>query len=219
MKIAAGVIIIAAFGALYWILSDTGALAFIGDGAGFSRRVRELGSWGPLIVIATMTGAVVMSPIPSAPIALAAGAVYGHLWGTIYVLTGAQIGAVIAFVIARYLGLDIMQRWFGDRLKLGVLGSQSWLMAIIFASRLVPFISFDLVSYAAGLTNIAFWRFALATFAGILPSSFLLAHFGGEMSTADPQRAGLAVLLLGSMTLLTFGAHWLSKRYGGSSSN
>ena len=212
MKVAASILIVVCLAGLYWVLSATGVLTLIMDSAGLVARVRDLGLWGPLVIIGTMTLAVVMSPIPSAPIALAAGAAYGHIWGTVYVLIGAETGAIIAFWIARYLGIDVMHRWFGDRLKIGFWGSQSWLMTIVLTSRLLPFISFDLVSYAAGLTTLAFWRFALATLAGTLPSSFLLAHFGGEMSSADPTRIGIAVVLLGVMTFVTFGMHWLSER-------
>lgn len=43
--------------------------------------VGRAGLWGPILIVALMTVAVVASPIPSAPIALAAGAAYGHLWG------------------------------------------------------------------------------------------------------------------------------------------
>jgi uncharacterized membrane protein YdjX (TVP38/TMEM64 family) len=74
------------------------------------------------------------------------------------------------------------------------------LMAIVLASRLLPFISFDVVSYAAGLTALSPWRFAVATLAGILPASFLLAHFGGEMASGELDRILLAVLALGLLT-------------------
>lgn len=85
-------------------------------------------------------------------------------------------------------------------------------MAIVFASRLLPFISFDVVSYAAGLTTLSLWRFALATFAGILPASFLLAHFGGEMATGELDRILLAVLALGLVTGIPLAVHLLRKR-------
>ena len=56
-----------------------------------------------------MTLAIVMSPIPSAPIALAAGAAYGHLWGAVYVAAGSLSGALIAFGIARFLGREFVE--------------------------------------------------------------------------------------------------------------
>ena len=51
--------------------------------------------------------------------------------------------------------------------------------------RPILFFLFDLVSYGAGLTPIKTWRFAVATLAGLIPASFLLAHFGGELTTSS----------------------------------
>jgi uncharacterized membrane protein YdjX (TVP38/TMEM64 family) len=164
--------------------------------------VATLGAWGPLAVIALMVLAILVSPIPSAPIALAAGAAYGHTWGTVFVLTGAELGALAAFGIARLVGHDVLRRWFGDRLALGWLGSQAALMGLVFASRLLPFVSFDVISYAAGLTVLSFWRFAVATLAGIAPASFLLAHFGGEMATGEGDRIMLAAAGLGVLVAI-----------------
>ena len=73
---------------------------------------------------------------------------------------------------------------------------------IVFASRLLPFLSFDIVSYAAGLTQLKVWRFVLATVLGILPASFLLAHYGGELGSGDLKRVALTVLALGAITLI-----------------
>jgi uncharacterized membrane protein YdjX (TVP38/TMEM64 family) len=77
------------------------------------------------------------------------------------------------------------------------LGSQNALTWMVFASRLLPFVSFDLVSYGAGLTPLSAWRFALATLLGLIPASFLLAHFGGEMANADLGDAMTVLLLIG----------------------
>jgi uncharacterized membrane protein YdjX (TVP38/TMEM64 family) len=97
-----------------------------------------------------------------------------------------------------------------------LIGSQNALMGIVFVSRVLPFVSFDIVSYAAGLTVLSFWRFALATLAGIAPSSFVLAHFGDEMGSGDGSRIALSVLALGSLTLLPIVAKllrdWRAKR-------
>lgn len=170
------------------------------DGQQLDALVAQAGLWGPILIVGLMTVAVVASPIPSAPIALAAGAAYGHLWGTALVATGAELGALIAFGLARVLGHDALRRMFGDRIDAGLLGSQDALTATVFASRLMPFVSFDLISYAAGLSRLHTWRFALATLAGIIPASFLLAHFGGEAVSGDLGRATWAVLGLGLVT-------------------
>ncbi|MBR2655329.1 MAG: TVP38/TMEM64 family protein [Loktanella sp.] len=166
--------------------------------------VARVGLWGPIVIVTLMTVAVVASPIPSAPIALAAGAAYGHLWGNVQVVIGAELRALIAFGLARVLGHDVLRRAFGDRVDAGLLGSQAALMTTVFASRLMPFVSFDIISYAAGLSRLHTGRFAVATLAGIIPASFLLAHFGGEAVSGDLGRATWAVLGRGLVTGLPF---------------
>lgn len=156
------------------------ARGLVAEGA-LTDLVARAGPWGPPLLIGLMTLAIVASPIPSAPIALVAG-------------------AMIAFAIARVLGAEAMRRRFGDRVTQGLAGSQWALMGTVFVSRLLPFVSFDLISYAAGLTVLRPWRFFVATLAGVLPASFLLTHFGGALTGGNATRAGLAVLGLGLVT-------------------
>nr|WP_239995077.1 TVP38/TMEM64 family protein [Rhodosalinus sediminis] len=170
------------------------------DRAKVETWVAAAGPWGPLAVVALMSVAVVASPIPSAPIALASGAAYGHYAGTAYVALGSEIGALAAFLIARELGRGPVERLLGDKADHGLLGSQNALTLTVFASRLLPFVSFDAMSYAAGLSRLHFWRFALATIAGILPASFLLAHFGSAAMEGAFDSAEWLVLGLGLMT-------------------
>ncbi len=200
LRLSAALLVLLVLFTTYLVLHETGALSTILDGAALRKHVEQLGAWGPLAIIALMILAVLVSPIPSAPIAMAAGAAYGHAWGTLYVLIGAETGAIAAFGLARILGHAALKRWFGDRLEMGLIGSQNALMGVVLVSRLVPFISFDLVSYAAGLTVLSFWRFALATLAGIVPASFLLAHFGLEMMNGDGDQFMYTALALGLVT-------------------
>jgi len=212
VRILATVAVVLLMVAAYRLLQETGAMAIMADGRALRQFIVELGVAGPLAVIGLMTLAILVSPIPSAPIALAAGAAYGHTWGTTYIVLGAELGALAAFGLARLLGHDVVHRWFGDRLPNTRLRSQGALMAVVFASRLLPFISFDVVSYAAGLTTLTLWRFALATLAGILPASFLLAHFGGEMATGELDKIAFAVLALGLLTGVPLAVHFLRER-------
>lgn len=211
-KLLAVVALIALLAATYWVLHETGAMATILNRAELHNHITRLGVWGPLLVIGLMVLAILVSPIPSAPIAMAAGAAYGHAWGTLYVLVGAEIGALVAFGLARWLGGETMRRWFGERLSVGLLGSQNALTGIVLVSRLLPFISFDIVSYAAGLTVLSFWRFAIATLIGIVPASFLLAHFGGEMATGESDRIMISVLALGAITLIPLAVAFVRDR-------
>jgi uncharacterized membrane protein YdjX (TVP38/TMEM64 family) len=216
-RIAAGLALVLALGTAYWLLRDSALMAAILDGEALKLQVARLGPWGPVAVIALMTMAILVSPIPSAPIALAAGALYGHAWGTLYVLLGAEIGALAAFGIARLVGYEVLRRWLGERLSLGWLGSQNALMGLVFVSRLLPFVSFDVISYAAGLTVLSAWRFALATLAGIVPASFLLAHFGAEMVAGEADQALIATLGLGVLVALPLAFRFIRGRLKGRS--
>lgn len=206
-----------AFGA--WLLWGPPGYAGLVDRASLEALVARAGAAGPVLVIGLMALAVVASPIPSAPIAIVSGAAYGHVWGTLWVVLGAELGALVAFGLARFLGFDAIRRWIGPGIDRGLAGSQNALTAIVLASRLLPFVSFDAVSYAAGLSCLRFWRFALATLAGIVPASFLLAHFGSVAAEGDAGPATwIAALGLGAVTAVPLvwaawrGQGWRDKR-------
>ena len=167
-----------------WALTDIDQL---------TRLIRESGYWGPLVIITLMALAITFSPLPSAPIAITAGILYGHTYGTLYIFIGSILGASLAFFIARCLQLQQVSDWLDKQLPHWKVKDPNRLMWSILLARLLPFISFDLVSYAAGLTVISYLRFLIATSVGILPASFLLAHFG---HTASEQSWLINLLLL-----------------------
>ncbi len=198
--IFAGIILVILI-SLYLVLHQTDALIFLENSANLKIWIEEQGSIGPLLIIGLIMIAIIMSPIPSAPIALASGALYGHTIGTVYIVIGSVLGASVAFFIARTAGIDVTRRWLGNHYEKSLSGSHNMLMVIIFISRLLPFISFDMISYAAGVTSLSFLRFAIATFAGIIPASFLLAHFGSELASAEFRSITITLFLLAVISL------------------
>jgi len=196
----------------YVFVYGTGAIAHFVDGAALREYIDGMGGWGPVAVSALMAFSILVSPIPSAPIAMAAGAVYGHTYGTLYVVIGAEIGAIGAFGLSREFGHALLHRWLGRMTLPAMIGSQNALTAIVFTSRLLPFVSFDLVSYAAGLTPIAFWRFAIATLLGIVPTSFLLAHFGLGMTSGDAETFLISAIALGLVTAVPLVLNFVRNR-------
>lgn len=182
-------------------------MAMLRDPDSLRAVIAALGFWGPVAVIASMTLAIVFSPLPSAPIALASGAIYGHTVGTVYVLVGAEAGALAAFAFARVVGEGLTARWPAVGRLDRLMGSQGTLMAVVFITRLLPFVSVDAESYAAGLTPLTWWRFALATLGGIVPASFLLAHFGQELATVGSGSASTFLLALGLAVLIPLLLH------------
>ncbi|WP_455206635.1 TVP38/TMEM64 family protein [Kaarinaea lacus] len=198
---------------VYLILDSNGILPALQDGEAIQSYIKSLGMLGPIMIIVLMTLAILISPLPSAPIAIAAGAVYGHTWGTIFVLAGSLTGATGAFFIARYLGYEFIKKLTEDYLALKFLRSQHALMGIVFASRLMPFLSFDVISYAAGLSPLVFWRFGIATLFGIAPASFLLAHVGSEMASTELNRIAMAIFLLTTLTAISLFIKLLRKKH------
>lgn len=80
-KFAIAVALVLVLAGLYWWLRESGALAVLGDQQALQAYIQRIGIWGPLGIIVLMTGAIVMSPIPSGPIAMVAGAAFGPVLG------------------------------------------------------------------------------------------------------------------------------------------
>jgi uncharacterized membrane protein YdjX (TVP38/TMEM64 family) len=213
-RVVLGLGAVFALAALFWALRDFALIAADFNPAALESTVKNLGMWGPFALIGLMVLAVVVSPIPSVPVALAAGALYGHAWGTLYVVLGLELGALAAFGISRLAGHVVLRHLAGRRISVNFAGSQNALMGLVFFNRLLPLISFDLISYLAGLTALSWWRFAVATLAGIVPVNFLIVHFGGEIGALDPFRAMVAVLGLALLGAIPFVAGHVALKSG-----
>lgn len=138
------------------------------------------GNFAPVVYMILMISAILISPIPSSPLAVIGGALFGSWLGMIYTLIGATIGAVLAFLIARFFLRDFTAKKL-ERSKFyqKIKGKKEENIAhMVLITRLMPQVSFDLVSYAAGLTNLNVFTFALVTFIGMIPIVFLLSFFG-----------------------------------------
>jgi uncharacterized membrane protein YdjX (TVP38/TMEM64 family) len=104
--------------------------------------------------------------------------VYGTFAGTAIAVIGALAGSIIAFYLARMLGRDAVQKKWEHNPMFSARGSQRFLFFAVLVTRLIPLFSFALVSYAAGVTAIHLWRYALATTVGMLPMTFVFAGLG-----------------------------------------
>jgi len=136
------------------------------------------GPFAPLVFIAVMAAAIVVSPIPTLPLDALAGRLFGPVFGTLYAAVGALTGALVSFHIARFLGRQVLARFLGGHLNFCERCSDKLLTKVVFVSRLLPFVSFDLVSYGAGLTKMSASKFAMASFLGMLPLTFVYTSWG-----------------------------------------
>lgn len=160
--------------------------------------LREAGAVGPLLFMLLMAAAVVVSPIPSLPLDLAAGAAFGVPLGTTYAVIGADIGAIVSFLIGRYLGRAALTRILRTEITFCERCSDCHLALFIFLARLFPIFSFDLVSYGAGLTTMSLRTFAVATFLGMIGPTVLLTYAGNHVVSGE----WVLILLGGAMVTL-----------------
>jgi uncharacterized membrane protein YdjX (TVP38/TMEM64 family) len=153
--------------------------------ASLTQRLGKAGPLAPLLLIGSMACAVLIPPIPSLPLDLAAGAVFGPFYGALYAITGAEIGAIAGFLIARALGREALSRVFKTEAAFCRMCTDHQLMGAIFFARLIPIFSFEVVSYGAGFTNVSLKTFALATLFGMAPPTFAFTYLGSSVVSAQ----------------------------------
>jgi uncharacterized membrane protein YdjX (TVP38/TMEM64 family) len=139
---------------------------------------------------------------------LAGGFLFGSVLGTIFVNIGATIGATLAFLVARYLLHDWVEKRFGDRLGPMQEGFAKNAFSYLMTLRLIPLFPFFLVNMVSGLTRVRVGVYVVATSLGIIPGSFVYAYAGRQLGMinslaeiASP-RVLLAFTLLGLLALV-----------------
>lgn len=145
--------------------------------------------------------------LPGSALTLAGGALFGPVWGTLYNLTGATLGATLAFLIARYLASDWVEQKTGGRLqqlKQGVEGEGWRFVAFV---RLVPLFPFNLLNYALGLTRIKLSHYLIASYVCMFPGALAYTYLGYAGREAVAGGEGLiqkAMLALALLALVAF---------------
>jgi len=140
------------------------------------------GAWAPAAVVALMVVHCFV-PFPAEILALCAGAAFGTALGTVSIWIGAMLGAALSFALARWLGRTAVERLLPARHRatLDDWTAERGTLALL-VSRFVPVIAFNLINYAAGLTNVGWWTFLWTTGVGILPITLLVVHLGARMT-------------------------------------
>lgn len=171
------------------------------DVATLEAWIKDTGAFGPVVfMLVYVIGTVLF--LPGSVLTLAGGALFGPVAGTFYNLTGATLGAILAFVIARYLAQEWVTRRAGGRLKalLDGVDAEGW--RFVAFVRLVPLFPFNLLNYALGLTCIRLLHYVVATYVFMLPGALAytyLGYVGREAATGGEglvQKSLLALALL-----------------------
>ena len=164
--------------------------------------IRSFGAYAMAFSFVLMVFSSLIAPLPAFMITLSNAAIFGWWQGAILSWSSAMVGAALCFFLARGLGRDVIEKLAGRGALAGVEGYfQKYGTKTILVCRLLPFVSFDAVSYFAGLTPIKFLPFFIATGLGQTPATIVYSYVGG-MLTGGAKALMIGLLCLFSLVIL-----------------
>lgn len=158
--------------------------------------ILSFGVWAPVVSFLLMVFQSVIAPLPAFLITFSNAALFGWIKGAALSWSSAMAGAALCFYIAKLFGRDFVSKLTSKTALENVdrFFAQYGKYTILI-SRLLPFVSFDIISYAAGLTSMSFWSFFWATGIGQLPAT-LIYSYSGEMLVGGTRNFVFGLLLL-----------------------
>lgn len=166
------------------------------DLEGLKEYILSFGIWAPVVSFLLMILQSVAAPLPAFVITFTNAALFGWVGGAILSWSSAMAGAILCFYISKFLGRDTVEKLTSKfALKNVDEFFDKYGKHTILIARLLPFMSFDLVSYAAGLTSMSFISFFIATGIGQLPATIVYSYVGGMLTD------GAKLMMMGILTL------------------
>jgi uncharacterized membrane protein YdjX (TVP38/TMEM64 family) len=185
-----------------------------GEGKEFITWIRSWGVFAPMLSIFLMVLQAIAAPIPSFLIAGANGMVFGVFWGIVISWVGAMLGAIVSFYLAKGFGKTVIPKKQKEKewvKKLDQISGKHGLLIVLIA-RLIPVVSFDFISYAAGLTRIKVSHFLLGTGIGMLPATIIYTIIGHDFLQLEDYKGRIIILFL-LLAVLFLAGLWVRKRY------
>lgn len=141
------------------------------------------GVWAPVVSGALMVFQSVIAPLPAFVITFTNGLLFGAWWGALLSWSSAMLGAALCFYISKVYGRPVVEKLVGKKsLQYTDRFFERYGEHAILVARLLPFVSFDIISYAAGLTSMEIGPFLIATGIGQLPATLLYSYLGQNMT-------------------------------------
>jgi pyruvate/2-oxoglutarate dehydrogenase complex dihydrolipoamide dehydrogenase (E3) component/uncharacterized membrane protein YdjX (TVP38/TMEM64 family) len=176
---------------------------------GIKGSLGEFQRWrasSPLLVAGAFFGIYVLVTALSLPgaavMTLVGGALFGLLWGTVIISFASSIGALLAFLVSRYLLQDTVQSRFGERLKTLNAGIEKDGSFYLFTLRLVPIFPFFMINLLMGLTPIRARTFYWVSQVGMLAGTLVYVNAGTQLGQLDSLSGILSPGLVLSFVLL-----------------
>ena len=186
-------------------------------------RVDDLGWAGPLVFVA-LYALLTVFLVPGTALTIAAGVLFGLFRGTLYAVLGSNLGALMAFVLARTVLRQRVEGWARANPRLEAIGTalERNGFKVVMLLRLSPIFPFCLLNYVLGVTRVTLGQYMAGGVLGMLPGTAMLvyigalsASFGGApaLETADVWRLKLAMRIVGfaATVLVTW---WVTRMAG-----
>lgn len=183
----------------FWLLTRSGL--DLTQPNEMAESIQALGWVGILIYISFLVIAIVIGPIPSTPVTIAAGAIWGPVTAGIFGVVGIYLGSLAAYFIGRTLGRSVVRALLGKTIYFSSHRGEVYLGWLVFVTHSMPFLPYDLVSYGAGISGMSFPIYAVACLMGVIPCIFFLTCMGAAMTGGMGLGIG-AVALFGLLLLL-----------------
>lgn len=166
--------------------------------------IAGLGPWGPVMFILLYILACVLF-VPGSVLTLAAGALFGVGWGSVYTSIGATLGATAAFLVGRYAARDWVAKRIEGNEKFKAIdeavGREGW--KIVGLTRLSPVFPFSLLNYGYGLTRVSLRDYFFASWIGMMPGTVMYVYLGSLARAAGDKKSPLEWTLYGVGLLAT----------------
>lgn len=150
---------------------------------------------------------------PGTPLTLLTGSLFGVIWGTIIALIGNTFGAILAFIFSRYILREYVQKKIVskyEKLRSFEKRIDERATSTVLALRLIPLFPFNAVNFFLGVTNIPLRKFAIGSFAGMIPGTIAFVYLGGSLTILSPINIAIA---LAGIILLTVIGKFYEKRF------
>ena len=171
-----------------------------------TETIQSEGFLGIVVVAGYNIFQVIVPLLPVEAIQLAAGAIYGSLWGAVLCVVSLMIGSVINYIIARFFGRRLLSLFFSeqsvDRLRSRVAGKKGDMF--IFFIYLIPGIPKDLIAYAAGLAEYSLLKFTVLSTVARFPAVFCSTYIGAQMNGGNMFTAVIVFAMLAAVAIPCF---------------
>lgn len=173
--------------------------------------LEEMGILAPIIYILLYTIGTLLI-LPSTPLNLTGGAIFGVGWGTLWTTIAAIIAAIVAFAFTRTIGRDIVAKKFAGRWEAIDAEIRLGGLFYMFSIRLLPIIPYGLVNFAAGLTSIRWRDYVIGTLLGTIPGVLPFVMMGSGFTQLSEGNIFQLLFAFTLTAMLVGGATWYRRR-------